>query len=260
MSWAVERAHRFGIAAAAVRRANHLGRLGEYAELAAAGGVVGIATVGIVGAGGVTPFGGRGRFLGTNPWAIGVPAAGEPMIYDAASSAVAEGKLRLARAQGVAVPAGAIVDSEGRQTTDPNDYYEGGALLPLGGSLAGHKGYGLALASALVGGLAMVGDDGATTAGTASGTDGGPWLAGAFVVAIDPEWFGGAETYRTAVAEMLENLRRQAPAEGVAEVLVPGDPERRNRRQRLKEGIPVPQSVWTDLLEIGDRYGVGPTG
>jgi len=167
MSWAAERALELGIAAAAVRRANHLGRLGEYAELAAARGVIGIATVGVVGRGGVAPFGGRDRFLGTNPWAIGVPAAGEPMIYDAATSALAEGKLRLARAKGVQVPAGAIVDSDGRPTTDPNDYYAGGALLPLGGLLAGHKGYGLALASALVGGLAMVGDDGATTAGTA---------------------------------------------------------------------------------------------
>jgi len=260
MSWAAGRALELGIAAAAVRRANHLGRLGEYAELAAARGVVGIATVGVVGRGGVTPFGGRGRFLGTNPWAIGVPAAGEPMIYDAATSAVAEGKLRLARAKGVAVPAGAIVDSEGRPSTDPNDYYAGGALLPLGGLLAGHKGYGLALASALVGGLAMVGDDGATTAGTARAGDGGPWLAGAFVVAIDPEWFGGAESYRMAVADVLGALRRQPAADGVDEVLVPGDPERRSRERRLEEGIPISDSVWSDLLEVGDRYGVGLAG
>jgi uncharacterized oxidoreductase len=182
------------------------------------------------------------------------------MIYDAASSALAEGKLRVARSKGAAVPAGAIVDSEGRPTTDPNDFYAGGALLPLGGSLAGHKGYGLALASALIGALAMVGDDGATTAGTAREVGSKPWLAGAFVVAIDPEWFGGAESYRTAVAGVLESLRSQPAADGAGEVLVPGDPERRSRERRLREGIPIPEPVMRDLKEIGDRYGVGLGG
>jgi len=256
MEWAAGRARQFGIAAAAVRRANHIGRLGEYAELAAARGVIGIATVGVVGAGGVTPFGGRGRYLGTNPWAIGVPAAGEPMIYDAATSAVAEGKLRVARSKGAAVPAGAIVDSAGKPSLDPADYYAGGAMLPLGGALAGHKGYGLALASALIGGLAMVDDEEPSAAGTAATPTDAGWMAGAFVIAIDPEWFGGAERYRTAVAETLAGLRRQPPAEGVTEILIPGDPERRSRALREREGIPIPDPVWNDLLEVAGRYAV----
>jgi hydroxycarboxylate dehydrogenase B len=256
MEWSAERALRFGIAAAAVRRTNHIGRLGEYTELAAARGVIGIATVGLVGGGGVTPHGGRGRYLGTNPWSIGVPAAGEPMIYDAATSAVAEGKLRVARSMGAPAPAGAIVDSAGNPSLDPADYYAGGAMLPLGGALAGHKGYGLALASALIGGLAMVDDEEPSTAGTASTPAGPGWLAGAFVVAIDPERFGGAERYRFAVADALAGLRRQPPAEGVAEVLIPGDPERRSRAFREREGIPIPDPVWSDLREVADRYGL----
>jgi uncharacterized oxidoreductase len=260
MEWAAERALRFGIAAAAIRRTNHIGRLGEYAELAAARGVIGIATVGILGGGGVTPFGGRGRYLGTNPWAIGVPSTAEPMIYDAATSAVAEGKLRVARSKGAAVPAGAIVDSAGSPSLDPADYYAGGAMLPLGGALAGHKGYGLALAAALVGSLAMIEDAEATTAGTSATPADAPWLAGAFVIAIDPEWFGGAERYRTAVSIALAGLRRQPPAEGVAEILIPGDPERRSRAARERDGIPVPDPVWSDLLEIANRYGLTPPG
>jgi hydroxycarboxylate dehydrogenase B len=260
MEWAAERALQFGIAAAAVRHANHIGRLGEYAELAAARGVIGIATVGIVGGGGVTPFGGQGRYLGTNPWAIGVPSAGEPMIYDAATSAVAEGKLRVARSKGAPVPAGAIVDSAGNASLNPDDYYAGGAMLPLGGSLAGHKGYGLALASALVGSLAMIDDAEATTAGTSAIPAAAPWLAGGFVFAIDPEWFGPAERYRTAVSGALAGLRGQPPAAGVAEILVPGDPERRSRALREREGIPIPDPVWSELLEIADRYGLTPPG
>ena len=260
MDWAAQRALQFGIAGAAIRRANHIGRLGEYAEMAAARGVIGIATVGILGGGGVTPFGGRGRYLGTNPWAIGVPSAGEPMIYDAATSAVAEGKLRVARSKGAAVPVGAIVDSAGNPTINPDDYYAGGAMLPLGGALAGHTGYGLALASALVGSLAMIDDAEATTAGTSATPADAPWLAGAFVIAIDPEWFGGAERYRTEVSGALAGLLRQPPAEGVAEILLPGDPERRSRAVREREGIPMPDPVWSELLEIASRYGLTPPG
>jgi len=257
MQWAAERCLQHGIATASIRRSNHIGRLGEYAELAADRGVIGIATVGVLGAGGVAPFGGRGRYLGTNPWAFGVPAAGDPMIFDAATSALAEGKVRLARFKGVPVPEGAIVDADGLPTVVPEEFYDGGALLPVGGSLAGHKGYGLALASALIGGLAMVDDEGATTAGTASTTIGEDWLGGALVIAIDPEWFGGAERYRMAVTKALEELRRQPPAAGVEEILVPGDPERRSRERRGREGIPLPETVLEELRAVGERYGVG---
>jgi len=256
MRWAAGRSREQGIAAAAIRRANHIGRLGEYAELAAGLNVIGIATVGVIGAGGVAPFGGRGRFLGTNPWAFGVPTAGEPMIYDAATSALAEGKIRVARSKGVEVPEGALIDASGEPTVDPDDLYAGGALLPLGGSLAGHKGYGLALAAALVGGLAMLDGVDATTAGTASTTIGESWLAGAMVMAIDPEWFGGAERQRAAAGAALEELRRQPPAEGVAEILIPGEPERRSRERRGREGIPIPDATVTELRAVGDRFGV----
>ena len=257
MEWAAERCLQQGIAAASVRRANHIGRLGEYAELAAGKGVIGVATVGVVGAGGVAPYGGRSRYLGTNPWAFGIPTAGEPMIYDAATSALAEGKVRVARFKGVTVPEGAIVDVDGRPTVQPEDFYAGGALLPMGGSLAGHKGYGLALSSALLGGLAMIDGEDATTAGTASSTLGEAWLGGAMVIAIDPEWFGGAERYRMAVTAALEELRRQPPADGVEAILIPGDPERMSRDRRGREGVPIPEAVVEELRAVGERYGVG---
>jgi len=129
-------------------------------------------------------------------------------------------------------------------------------MLPLGGALAGHKGYGLALASALIGGLAMVDDEEPSAAGTASTPAGRGWLAGAFVIAIDPEWFGGAARYQAAVGAALAGLRGQPAAEGVAEILIPGDPERRSRALRELGGIPSPDPVWEELVEIADRYGV----
>lgn len=256
MEWAAARTAEHGIAACAVRHANHLGRLGEYAEIAAARGVVGITTVGVVGAGLVAPFGGVGRFLGTNPWSIGIPASGPPMILDFATSAVAEGKVRVALAKGVRLPEGALVDAAGAASTNPADLYAGGALLPLGGALAGHKGYALSLAAALVGALAMIDDEAPTAAGTTSQIPAGPWLAGALVIAIDPEWFGGADRYRTAVERSLEALRAQ-PARAGGEILVPGDPERRSRARRSVEGIPIPAATVAELDEVARRYGAG---
>lgn len=202
--WAAERAHQCGVAAAAVRHSTHIGRLGEYTERIAEAGLIGVVTVGQAGpgAGTVAPYGGAARFLSTNPWSICVPAGGRPpMLFDAATSTVAEGKVRLARVKDAEVPLGVIRDAAGRPSRDPVQLYAGGSLTVLGGVLAGHKGYGLSLASALVGGLAMIGDLEPTSAGTGNGPlPGEPRLAGVFVAAIDPAAFGDPKSYALAVA------------------------------------------------------------
>jgi LDH2 family malate/lactate/ureidoglycolate dehydrogenase len=107
----------------------------------------------------------------------------------------------------------------------------------------------------------MVDDEAATPAGTTSEPTGPGWLAGAFVIAIDPEWFGGGERYRAAVTGALAGLREQPAADGFAEILIPGDPERRSRELREREGIPISDPVWTELKRVADRYKVGyPVG
>jgi len=258
--WVLTHARESGIAAAAVRRSMHIGRLGEYTERLADEGLVGIVTVGVAGSGSgtVAPFGGATRFLGTNPWSMGVPAEGRPpLIFDAATSTVAEGKVRLALAGKGKVPPGTVRDPEGRPTQEPAELYAGGSLTVLGGDVAGHKGYGLSLASALVGGLAMIGDDDPTPAGCMRRPDAwGHRLAGVFVVAIDPAAFGDAAEYRRRVGEVLDDVESVATAPGVAAVLVPGDPERASRERRARDGILVPASTWQELAAIAERFGV----
>jgi uncharacterized oxidoreductase len=224
--WVAPRAREHGLAAAAVRHSTHIGRLGEYTERLAGEGLVGLVTVGIAGpeSGRVAPFAGTARFLGTNPWSIGVPAAGRPpMIFDAATTSLAEGKVRLAVAKGVEVALGTVLDPEGRPTRDPAQLYAGGTLSLLGGDLAGHKGFGLSLAAALVGGLAMIEDREPTTAGTMQqqGGDWGSRLAGVFLAAIDPGAFGDGPEYRRRVAGVLDALNAAPPVPGVDRVLVP---------------------------------------
>jgi LDH2 family malate/lactate/ureidoglycolate dehydrogenase len=258
LDWCIARALDTGLAAAAIRHSAHIGRLGEYTERAAERGLVAIVTVGMAGpdVGSVAPPGVKGRFLGTNPWSIGIPADGHPpVVFDAATSAIAEGKVRLARSRSAQLPPGSALDPEGNPTTDPEDFYRGGSLVPMGAPTSTHKGYGWSLMAALVGGLATIGDLDPSLAGArAPHTDHRGRSSGVFMVVIDPARFGAPGGYRTQVAATLTALREMPRIEG-ADVMVPGEPEVRMRAIREKDGIAVPIQTWDELLEIGTRFG-----
>ena len=267
LEWAIKTAREFGIATAAIRHSSHIGRLGEYAERATAVGMVGIATYGVAGPGTgiVVPFGGRERFLGTNPWAFGVPTTEEdPMLYDAATSTVAEGKLRVARAKGAQVPPGCIIDNDGLPSTTPSDFYEGGALLPLGGATGGHKGYGLAMSAALIGGLAMIDDnvegswDVGARLGRADDAAAGPrgHITGVVLIVIDPSFFGDTDQYRAMTGATVAAVREVRPAEGTERVLSPGEPETQTRARRERDGIPLADATWEELTALGQEYNI----
>lgn len=259
---ALDLASRYGLGAAAVRQSTHIGRLGEYAELAAARGMIGIVTMGIAGprAGNVVPFGGSRGFLSTNPWAFGVPAGdGGPFLYDAATSSIAEGKIHYARAARKPLPDGTIVDAAGAPSTDPEDFYAQGALLPVGGLGFGHKGYGFGMAAAMMGALATIGDPAPAlpTAAVEAPPAPAPGLsAGVFVLAVDPGTFGDPGAYADLTRATLDAVRAEPPAPGVDAVLAPGDPERIARAERLANGIPIPAATWADLCATAEALGV----
>jgi uncharacterized oxidoreductase len=263
LDWAIGRVRRHGIAAAAIRHSAHIGRLGEYTEKAAGEGLMSIVTVGAAGpgVGGMVIFGGRKRFYGANPWSIGVPSADGalPMVYDGSTSTIAEGNVRVARAKKAQLPPDCIIGPDGSATTDPEQFYAGGALVPLGGKVAGHKGYGLAMASALVGALAMIGDPTPTLIGAQireQSPDPRGRIAGVFVIVIDPAAFGDAAIFRAMVAEHMAAAKRVPPADGVAEVLTPGEIEHRTRLERAHDGIPLPEPTRSDLGQIAARFGL----
>ena len=153
----IERARAHGVAVVGVRNSGHMGRIGAWAEQAAAAGLVSLHFVNTTGFGiQVAPFGGSDRRLSVNPIALGVPRPGkEPLIHDMSTGTIAAGKIRVARNKGELLPEGAIIDNRGRPTRDPEAFFTDppGALT----TAAGHKGYGLALfvevlAGALTGG------------------------------------------------------------------------------------------------------------
>ena len=145
MELTINKAKTANVAACTVFRQSHVGRLAHYPMMAMREGMIGIATADSGRSPKhVAPFGGREARLGTNPISIAVPSDLEaPFYLDMATSAVAAGKIQLAAARGKEIPTGWIVDSGGRQTTDPTQFRKGGALLPLGGT-EGYKGSGLA--------------------------------------------------------------------------------------------------------------------
>ncbi|MBX5443931.1 Ldh family oxidoreductase [Sphaerobacter sp.] len=254
LDWTLARAKQQGVASAAIRNFTHIGRLGEYAEHGAEQGLVTLVTIGTAGPdnGWVAPFGGRGRFLGTNPWAIGVPAAGRlPMVYDAATSTIAEGKVRQAQAKGLPLPPGSILDQHGAPSDVPGDLYDGGMLLPLGGSVAGHKGYGFALAAALLGGLAMSADGARDPDDPAMQN-----ISGVLVLVLDPAAFGSAAHFAERAGAVLDAATRVEPVPGVERVLVPGEPEAQARSERHRSGIPIPEPVWRELEQLAAQFAV----
>jgi len=241
---AIDLARRYGLGAAVVRRCYHIGRVAPYVERIAREGMVGLAMASAGPA--VAPYGSRSRVMGTNPIAWAAPRAGdrEPVCLDIATAAVAEGKLRVARAKGVPAPPGAIVNVDGHPSLDPNEFYAGGALLPFGG----HKGSGLSILVQIIG-HGLAGIDRAQLMEHRGAN-------GPFVLALNPEAFGVGSTFVEAVEEQCAEISHAAPAEGFESVLLPGEPEMIARAERAKAGIPVPDSTWGDLMRLARELGI----
>src|SRR5437879_6076137 len=126
MKLGIAKAAQKGIAMIGLRNCGHLGRLGDWAEMAADAGQVPLHFLNTSGAQRVAPYGGSDRRLSTNPLAIGVPiAGGDPIIVDMTTSMAAEGKLMVALNRGERVPEGWIIDKHGQPTTEPKDFYDG---------------------------------------------------------------------------------------------------------------------------------------
>ncbi|HEX2924263.1 MAG TPA: Ldh family oxidoreductase [Chloroflexota bacterium] len=259
MKKAIGQARSNGIAISGLIRANHIGRVGEYSEMAYKAGMIGIVMVGgFASAGGaaansgVAPFGGARPAFGTNPISFGLPAGEQPpVMVDFATSAVAGGKISLARAKGTSLPPNSILDKNGQPSTNPEDFYDGGMLLTFGG----HKGYGLAVAIELLT-QSLTGSD--RFAGEK--VLGGSYRkTGSTFIAVNPAVFRPSAEYASAADVTLKRIKDVPPAPGFDEVLIPGEPERLTRAQRIVEGISMPDSSWEELQKLAAKYKVDVT-
>ena len=229
------------IAMGGIVNGRHIGRLGEWGELAADLGVLLYISLGSASGEMTATYGAAEGRLGTNPIAFGAPGLeGDSFVMDFATSAAAEGKVRVARDSGKSVPAGWIRDSEGRATTDPNDFYDGGVMLTFGE----HKGSAIAVMTTL---LSVV---------TASAAEDIADGASVFAFAIDPNAFGRGDETRALIQRQLGRVRSAAPARGFSDVQVPGDFERRSRAALAAGPLQIPEPTWQGFLQAADRVDV----
>ena len=249
MSMAIEKAKTHGVAAITIHYQSHIGRLGDYSTMALNEGMIGLITADS-GAGpkAVAPFGGRARRLGTNPICIGMPSDMEgPVLLDMATSAVAQGKISLARNRGEDVPPGWIINKDGDPTTDPEEYFGGGAILPVGAD-QGHKGYGLSFMVEVFSGLLT---------GLGFGID--PQAKhndGCFISVFNVEHFRSLTQFKSEVAEFVKFVKTSPPAVGFNEVLYPGEIEHNTELRRRQDGIYVEDETWEKIDGLIHELGV----
>jgi LDH2 family malate/lactate/ureidoglycolate dehydrogenase len=243
MKLAIEKARETDVCCVCFVRTGHIGRLGEYAEIAAQSGCIGIITYGTGERVGkkTVPFGGARGMLGTNPIAVGVPTGDDvPFIIDFATTMIAGGKIMVAKSKNTDLPQGCIIDKHGNPSVKTKDYYDGGFLLPFGG----HKGYALSLLTCLLGGLS----EGFNYERGAMGS--------VFMQIFNPHTFTPLETYQQHVRGFLDNIKKTPPARGFDEVLVPGDFEHSSRVERLVHGVEVPGTIYRQIQEWAEKLDI----
>ncbi|MBT3263758.1 MAG: malate/lactate/ureidoglycolate dehydrogenase [Acidiferrobacteraceae bacterium] len=244
----IQKAATSGLAMVGVGNVGHLGRIGDWAEKAAMAGQVSLHFVNTSGAGMmVAPFGGINARYSTNPISIGMPVnSGSPIIFDAATSALAEGKVRVARNKGVKLPADSLLDATGKPTCNPADLYAEppGTLMPMGG----HKGSGLAIMADLLAGAIAGG--GCARPGVTALTN------GMLSILMDPGVFADQERVDSEISRFADWVSQSAPADPNHPVQLPGDPEQATENDRRKNGIPLDDVTWQQIVSTAKNLDI----
>jgi len=247
----IVKARETGTATGTLIQASHIGRLGEYCEMAADQDLVSMVMVNTHGnSRRVAPPGGKRPRLGTNPLAIGVPAEEGLLLLDFGTSATAEGKVRVKKIAGQQCPDGWLLDKDGLPTNDPNAIYNDppGTIRPMGGDQS-YKGFGLALmieiyCGALSGGFCIQEKPRSQNGNCV------------FMQILDPAHFGGAAHFASEVKELASFVRSCPKIDGVSEILLPGDPERKTLAARTAQGVPFDAGNWQQLVALAQKLGV----
>lgn len=248
MTLGIQKTKNSGVAIIAIRNCGHVGRVGHWAEMLVGAGLVSLHFVNTSGLGLlVAPVGGISRRLSANPVAAGIPVAGgEPIIFDISTSSVAEGKLKVAFNKGVSVPDGCIIDAQGKPTNDPRVFYGDppGAILPFGG----YKGYGLGLVAEILAGAIT---------GSGCSQPGKTRLEqGMLSIILDPAVFQVQDRFLQEVKCFVDFVKSSEKASPTAEILVPGDIERRTRAERMAQGIELDENTWNQIATCAQSLGV----
>lgn len=258
MRMAMDKAKACGCGFVTVRRSNHYGIAGYYAEMAAKEDLLGLCMTNTEAI--MVPTHGRQPMIGTNPIALAMPADPVTFSFDCATTVVPRGKFEVFSKRGDHVPVGWGVDENGSDSDDAQRVLSniiskvGGGILPLGGSseLSGsHKGYGLGVICELFCGILS---GGVTAEGIYKTEDGGSGTCHSFV-AIDYGMFGDKAAIKQHFSDYLQKLRDSDKAAGFDRIYTHGEKEAEMRVLRREKGIPVNDKTLAELRNIEKRLG-----
>jgi LDH2 family malate/lactate/ureidoglycolate dehydrogenase len=244
----IQKAGRFGVGLALIRRTNHIGLLAYYSLMAASRGMIGFCMCN--GAASMAPWGGAEAFFGSNPFSVAAPGGGEtPVVLDMSTSVVARGKVRRAARMKERIPPGWALDAQGAPTEDPDAAMKG-TLLPIGGP----KGYGLAFFVDLICGL-LSGSSFARELKTFHKPE-GPTGVGVATVAIDVSRFMAPEQFGALVGEHVRSIRGSRRAAGTDRIYLPGEMEAQRERLAAQQGVEVDEAVCQALDALLEQKGL----
>ena len=250
MELAIEKAKECSVSVVCAYNLYHIGRLADYTMLAAENDMIGIAMVNSTPT--VAPYGGRETLLSTAPISYAFPKGKEHMlVLDIATSMCAEGKIRVSLHKGERIPEGYIIDKHGNPSTNPADLYDGGALLPLGGDLAGHKGFGLGLVVEVMTGI---------LANAKCAYEAGKRGNGIFFEVINVKDFMPIEEFKDRIDALIRRIKSSKLRPGFKEILLPGEPELRAEMKRRVEGINLPERTWIEIRRIAEKKNISING
>lgn len=244
---AMAKAH--GTGTITIKRSHHIACLAAYLEAPAREGFIVMVQSSDPFTASVAPHGGITPVMTPNPIAIGIPTSGDPIMIDISSSITANGPSMRLMKEGKRAPGIWFVDREGNGSDDPSVAYvePKGALLPLGGMDAGHKGFGLGLMiESMTAGL--------TGFGRADPPEG--WGANVFVQVIDPEAFGGRAALERQTDHLREISHASKPRQGVERVRLPGEGGLARKRKQLAEGVALHETIMPALTTVAAELGV----
>ncbi|MDQ1002199.1 LDH2 family malate/lactate/ureidoglycolate dehydrogenase [Neobacillus niacini] len=245
----IQKAKDIGMCAVAIHHSNHAGILSYYTELAVKNDLIAFATTNAPA--NMAPFGGKERYFGTNPFSIGVPAGNElPYILDMATSVVAKGKIIKAMNDNKSIPLGWAIDKDGNDTTDSKAAFDG-LVLPLGGA----KGYGLAFMVDIFSGILSGANWGPHINDLYSNFE-TPQNLGQFIWLMRPDLFMEMEDFKARMDQAIREIRSVEKTPSISRIYIPGELEHDLYVNRMEEGIPLEDTIWTELKLLGDELGL----
>ena len=245
----IERASTQAITLATLNHSDHYGAAGYYAMLGAEAGLLMLSMSNTLPL--MAPPGGKAAAIGNNPFAYAAPGKKYPaLLFDICMSKVASGKIQIAASEGKTIPQGWILNAEGEPSTDPNDIFRNAAMLPFGE----HKGYGLALMVELLAAV-LAGAGLLSEVHSWNCRPGRDSNTGHCFIAINPQFIGGLDLFRSRVDAVIDELKNTPTGDG-QRILYPGELEMEKEADARKNGIPLPDASLQELKRAAEMTGI----